>query len=64
MATGQIIRCAGMTMTIMDLTKDKRPGTVAFRFNLPLEDNHSRWFCYQNAGFVPFTLPAPGTRTW
>lgn len=56
----QIIALAGMTVTIVELTPDQRPATVAFQFEIPLEDSSLRWFHWQAGRYVPFTPPAIG----
>jgi hypothetical protein len=56
---GDQVRLTGMTVEINALTEDGRPGEVAFRFSVPLEDSSLRWLRWEE-GYVPFAPPAVG----
>lgn len=57
---GQEVDLGDMQVTVLALTTDGRPATVAFHFALPLEDPSLRWFRWSAGLYVPFTLPAVG----
>ena len=58
---GDVVQVPGMTAEIMSLAEDgKRPRTVSFRFDEPLEDPAHLWVLWSGQGFVPFTPPAVG----
>ena len=40
--------------------RDGMASSARFRFKVPLDDAQLRWFCWQENGYVPFTLPAVG----
>ena len=57
---GEQVHVARMTATIVVLTDDGRPRTVAFRFASPLEDSSLRWLCFQTGEYVPWSPPPVG----
>lgn len=60
LGVGDRVELAGMTAEIQSVTPDNRPLAVLFRFDVPLEDESLRWFCYQDGEYVPFALPPIG----
>lgn len=59
-AVGEQVRIAGMAATILELTDDRRPLEVLFRFDRRLEDPLYRWLFYKDGEFLPFSVPAVG----
>ncbi len=59
-AVGDQVKLTGMTVTIVSLTDDGRPGEATFLFDVPLESPSLLWLCYRKNGFEPFTPPAVG----
>jgi hypothetical protein len=58
---GDVFKVPGMTVELLSLTEDgKRPKTVSFRFEKPLEDPSYVWVVWEGAGFVPFVPPGVG----
>ena len=60
LALGEVVGLGDMSATVLTLTADRRPASVAFRFNVPLEDASLRWFRWSGGLYVPFTPPAVG----
>jgi hypothetical protein len=56
----QYVQLSDMQVTILELTSDGRPATVAFQFNQPLEDPSLIWFKWNGTGYQPFTPPPVG----
>lgn len=58
---GDVVQMPGMTAEVISLAEDgKRPRTVSFRFDAPLEDPAHLWVLWSGQGFVPFAPPAVG----
>lgn len=57
---GRQIKLTGMTAEILSTTADGRPAEVAFRFDVPLEDQSLRWLQWRAGEFVPFIPPPVG----
>jgi hypothetical protein len=57
---GEEVHVARMTAKVLSLTEDGRPATVAFRFEVPLEDASLRWLRFHRGDFVPWEPPAVG----
>ncbi len=62
MSRGQRVELTGMTAEVIELTDDGRPAEVAFRFEVPLEDESLVWLRYRNRRFEPFAPPGVGER--
>jgi hypothetical protein len=48
-----------MSVQVLDMLEGQ-PSAASFRFNVPLEDQSLQWFCWDEVGYIPFTLPAVG----
>ena len=48
-----------MTVEVLEV-RDGMASSARFRFKIPLDDSQLRWFCWNENGYVPFTLPAVG----
>lgn len=57
---GEVVRLSDMTATIIELTQDKRPQTVDFRFASPLESSMWLWMRDTGHGLVAWTPPGIG----
>ncbi len=57
---GDTVALAGVTVRVLELTRDGRPAAAAFRFAVPLEDAALRWVEWRGGAFVPLALPAVG----
>jgi hypothetical protein len=57
---GEQVHLARMTATILAVTDDGRPQTVAFRFATPLEALSLRWLRFQAGEYVPWSPPSVG----
>jgi hypothetical protein len=60
---GAEVNLTGMTARVMELTPDRRPAVVTFRFDEPLESPSFVWLCYRGNRFEPFVPPAVGHAT-
>ena len=49
-----------MDVQIINLTEDKRPKKVIFRFDAPLDDASFIFVEWTKDGYLPFNLPKPG----
>jgi hypothetical protein len=47
-------------VTVLALTADGRPATVAYQFAAPLESASLRWFVWRDGVYVPYVPPAVG----
>ena len=56
----QVVDLGDMQATILALTPDGRPATVAFHFAASLEDPRLAWFCWRDGLYAPFTPPPVG----
>lgn len=56
---GDEVRIARMTAKVLTTEKD-RPKTVAFRFDVPLEDSSLRWIRFHKGEYIPWTPPVIG----
>ncbi len=54
MSRGERVELTGMTAEVVELTDDGRPAEVAFRFDVPLEDESLVWLRYRDRRFEPF----------
>jgi hypothetical protein len=59
---GERVSLSGMTAEVEELTSDRRPAAVAFRFDVPLEDDSLVWIYEKDGHFDRFTPPAAGQR--
>jgi hypothetical protein len=50
---GEQVHLPRMTATVLNVTEDRRPQKVAFRFEASLEDSSLRWLHFQAGEFVP-----------
>jgi hypothetical protein len=62
---GSTIDLPGMTGTVTEVTADRRPAEMLFRFDAPLEDPSLVWFYWTRDGwtrdgYAPWPLPAIG----
>ncbi len=57
---GEHVHIARMRATVLALTDDGRPQTVAFQFERPLEDASLRWLCFQEGKYIDWTPPRVG----
>jgi hypothetical protein len=60
LALGAEVKLTGMTARVTELTPDRRPAVVTFRFDDPLESPSFVWLCYRGNRFEPFVPPAVG----
>jgi hypothetical protein len=64
MAAGQRIRLTGITAEVIEVTADGRPRTVAFHFDVPLEDRSLGWLAWHPSSgpfsYAPIDLPRVG----
>jgi hypothetical protein len=58
--SGDVIRLSDMTATIIELTDDRRPQMVDFRFAAPLESTSWVWMRDDGNGLVAWTPPSVG----
>jgi hypothetical protein len=49
-----------MTAEVLEVTADRRPSKVRFRFDRALEDPSMHWVVWEGKGFVPTTPPRVG----
>jgi hypothetical protein len=61
-AAGDVIRLAGLAITITAETADGRPAEALFRFDVPLEDPSLVWLAWTDQGYAPFAPPRAGER--
>lgn len=57
---GDTIRLSELTVTIASLTEDRRPASVDFAFDGPLEQPGRLWLTWRSDRFERFPLPALG----
>ncbi|MCP4658470.1 MAG: hypothetical protein GY856_23910 [bacterium] len=60
MSRGERVELTGMTVEIVELTRDRRPAEVIFRFAGALEDPSLLWLQWRDGGPVPFAPPPVG----
>lgn len=54
-----------MTVTVVSVTADGRPGVCDFAFTQPLESSKWLWLTWKHPdGLVPFALPNVGAAVW
>ncbi|RME06167.1 MAG: hypothetical protein D6812_01995, partial [Deltaproteobacteria bacterium] len=58
---GDTIRLDGVVIEAIDALPDRRPRTIRFRFDDPLEDPEYLFVVWEGNGYRPFPLPPPGT---
>ena len=63
--SGSVVKVAGMTATITDVTTDGRPAEAVFHFDVPLEDPRFVWMRWtrnglHGKGYEPWVVPAIG----
>jgi hypothetical protein len=63
LSLGERIALPGVTIEATALTPDHRPAEVRFTFGKSLNDPSLRWLAWENGVYVPFAVPAVGTRT-
>ena len=63
LAVGDTVKLTGVTAEVLEITPDKRPAEVAFRFAAALDSPSLRWLLWQTGEFRPFTPPAIGETT-
>jgi hypothetical protein len=61
-STGEVVRVAGMTAEVEEVTPDGRPRRVRFRFDVPLEDPSLVWVTWEGSGYVRTAPPAVGEK--
>lgn len=59
-SVGERVELSGARIEVRETTPDGRPLTVAFRFDVPLEDASLRWTKWDGRGLVPFAPPPVG----
>ena len=57
---GDRVTIAGMTVDILAVTKEGNPTEVAYRFDVPLEDESLVWLEERDGKFFPFSPPTEG----
>jgi hypothetical protein len=57
---GEVIRLAGLAVTVESVTPDGRPDVATFAFDAPLEDSELRWLAWTDEGYAPWTPPPVG----
>jgi hypothetical protein len=60
LALGERVELTGMTAEVTALTEDHRPAEVAFRFDVPLEDDSLCWLYWNGETYDWFTPPRVG----
>jgi len=61
MRTGERVVLTGVEIEVTALTADGRPGEIAVRFAVPLEDSSLRWLRWdEKGGYAEYRLPAAG----
>jgi hypothetical protein len=60
MKPGWQVQSVGVTIEVTAVTDDGRPGEVAFRFVIDLNNPYFCWKQWQNGAFAPFEVPAVG----
>jgi hypothetical protein len=63
MQPGERVSLQGLVIQVLATTADGRLQRVRFRFSDPLDAPSFRFYAWQDAGFVPFRLPAIGEAT-
>jgi hypothetical protein len=59
---GETLELTGVTYRVTEVTTDGRPAEVLVRFAAPLNSDEFIWLQWGNrGGYVPFSLPEPGT---
>jgi hypothetical protein len=57
---GEVVRIAGLAVTVESVTPDGRPDVATFAFDKPLEDSELRWLAWTDEGYAPWTPPPVG----
>lgn len=57
---GDEVALTGVRITVLEATPDARPSKVAFRFEVPLEDEALRWVQWDGTTLLPFQVPWVG----
>lgn len=57
---GDVIQIEGLRIEIAEITPDRRPRRVLFRFDEPLDSDTFRWVRWEGTGYVPTAPPAAG----
>lgn len=64
MRRGERVALTGMEIEVTTLTEDGRPGEVAVRFAVQLDDSSLRWLRWvEKGGYEDFPLPGVGAKT-
>jgi hypothetical protein len=58
---GDTVQLDMLTVEIDEVAPDGGPLSVRFHFHAPMHDATWQFYVWQDVGFVPFTVPAPGT---
>lgn len=60
---GEVIQAGPLQAVVATLSPHGTPRSVRFRFSSPITSSPWRFYVWTDAGYVPYTLPAPGQTT-